>query len=128
KIELNTMFAHKELERQKLIEKTERRHTMQYLIIALSIGFLIMSLITLSLYNVPRWWLKSMSFVSFVVLFEFIILLIDAKLHEIAHGDPYKILGVKVLVIPLLLPLHHWLEKKFADVLLHRDVARFVCK
>lgn len=123
KIELNTIFAHKELDREKELERINRKHNMQYLIITLAIGFLIMTIITLSFYDLPKWWLKSMSFISFVMLFEFIILIIDSKLHDWSHGDPYKILGVKVLIIPLILPLHHWMEKKFVDILLRREVA-----
>ena len=125
KIELNTIFAHKELEREKEIEKTKRKHNMQYLIITLAILFLIMTVITLSFYSLPKWWLKSMSFISFIFLFEFIILIIDTKLHDWSHGDPYKILGVKVLIISLLLPFHHWVEKKFVDLLLRGEVAKF---
>jgi len=125
KIELNTIFAHKELEREKEIEKTRRKHNMQYLIITLAIVFSIMTLVTLSFYNLPKWWLKSMSFMSFILLFEFIILIIDTKLHDWSHGNPYKILGAKVLIIPLLLPVHHWLEKKFVNLLLQGEVAKF---
>ncbi|MBU4538519.1 MAG: hypothetical protein L6264_01885 [Weeksellaceae bacterium] len=125
KIELNTIFAHKELEREKEIEKTNRKHNIQYFIITLGILFFIMTIITLSLYHMPKWWLKSMSFISFIVLFEFIILIIDSKLHDWSHGDPYKILGVKVCIIAVLLPLHHWLEKKFLNLLLRGEVPRF---
>lgn len=125
KIELNTIFAHKELEREKEIEKTRRKHNMQYLIITLAIVFFIMTLVTLSLYNLPKWWLKSMSFMSFILLFEFIILIIDTKLHDWSHGNPYKILGAKALIIPLLLPIHHWLEKKFVNLLLQGEIAIF---
>lgn len=125
KIELNTIFAHKELERQKQIENTRRKHHIQYLIITLAIVFFIMTIITLSLYNMPKWWLKSMSFISFILLFEFIILIIDTKLHDWSHGDPYKILGAKVLIISLLLPFHHWAEKKFVDLLIRGEVSKF---
>lgn len=69
-----------------------------------------------------------MSFISFIVLFEFIILIIDSKLHDWSHGDPYKILGVKVCIIAVLLPLHHWLEKKFLNLLLRGEVPRFFQK
>ncbi|MBU8882814.1 hypothetical protein KSK37_06935 [Kaistella sp. DKR-2] len=128
KIELNTIFAHKELDREKEIEKTNRKHNIQYFVITLGILFFIMTIITLSLYHMPKWWLKSMSFISFIVLFEFIILIIDSKLHDWSHGDPYKILGVKVCIIAVLLPLHHWLEKKFLNLLLRGEVPRFFQK
>lgn len=128
KIELNTIFAHKQLEHDKLIEKANRERNMQYMIITIAIVFLIMTIVTLSFYNLPKWWLKSMSFVSFILLFEFIILLIDHQLHEWTHGNPYQILAVKVLIIPLLLPVHHWLEKKFVSTLLHGDISLFFKK
>ena len=125
KVELNNIFAHKELDREKEIEKLTQKHNMQYLIITLIIIFISMTMITLSFYDLPKWWMKSMSFISFIIFFEFIILLIDNKLHHWAHGDPYKILAVKVVIISMLLPFHHWLEKKFVTLLLQGDVRRF---
>ena len=50
-------------------------------------------------------------------LFEFIVLLLDDQIQEITHGEPWKVLAVKIFIISMLLPLHHWLEKKMLHYL-----------
>jgi hypothetical protein len=66
-----------------------------------------------------------MGFFSFIFLFEFIVLIADHKILEITHGEPWKILLIKIFLIALLLPFHEWLEKKVIEYLLAHKLIDF---
>jgi len=55
-------------------------------------------------------------------LFEFIILLADNRIHEWTHGEPWKVMSFKIILVAMLFPLHHWLEHKVIHYLLTRDM------
>jgi hypothetical protein len=97
--------------------RTQHRHNIQYTAIVLLIGFCFMVLALLGSFRVPRWAITGMGYFSFIFFFEFIILIIDHRLHELTHGEPWKILGIKIIIIAILLPLHHWLEHRVVHYL-----------
>lgn len=104
-----------ENKRKERIAKEEeeamlKRHNWQYMGIVLSIFSLFVLLATLGLFNVPLKWIRALGFISFIFLFEFIILLADTWIHHATHGEPWKVLAIKVVLIAMLLPLHHYLE------------------
>ncbi len=121
-IELTNILAQKELERKKTLEKEEEKHLRQYLIISIFIILIIMSMVVSAFYHVPVWWIKSMGYLSFLMFFEFIILLIDGWLHHITHGAPIWIILAKVVILSALFPLHHWMEKAFVNLLVKNDL------
>ena len=102
-------------ERERL--QTERRHNLQYMGITLLIGLTFTLLIMMGSFKVPRLALRAFNFLSFVFLFEFIILIIDHKVHVVTHGEPWKILAIKIVIIAGLLPLHHYVEERFVHYL-----------
>ena len=101
-------------------EERNRRHNWQYMGIVLSIVTLFILLAALGLFNVPIKWVRALGFISFIFLFEFIILLADNRIHDFTHGEPLKVLGIKVVLIAILLPLHHFLEHKVIHYLTSR--------
>jgi tetratricopeptide (TPR) repeat protein len=103
---------------------TDRRHNWQYMGIIAGIIFLFILLATIGLFNVPVKWVRALGFISFIFLFEFIILLADKWIHHATHGEPLKIIGIKVVLIALLLPLHHFLEHKAIHYLTHKKHER----
>jgi tetratricopeptide (TPR) repeat protein len=103
---------------------TDRRHNWQYMGIIAGIIFLFILLATIGLFNVPIKWIRALGFISFIFLFEFIILLADKWIHHATHGEPLKIIGIKVVLIALLLPLHHFLEHKVIHYLTHKKHER----
>ena len=46
--------------------------------------------------------------------FEFVILILDTSLHKIAHGEPLWIWICKIIIVAILAPFHHYLEKGMA--------------
>jgi hypothetical protein len=125
-IELNNILAQKELEHQKSQDALERKHFTQYLIIILFIILVAMAMVVISFYKIPDWWIKSMGYISFIMFFEFIILLVDHQLHEITHGAPIPILLSKIVLLSFLFPTHHWLEKKFIQLLLNGHIRKYI--
>ena len=92
--------------------QTERRNNLQYMGITGFIVFLFIALAALGKFKVKPWFIKALGFLSFILLFEFIILLIDHQIHALTHGEPLPILLIKIVIIAFLLPFHHWLEHK----------------
>ncbi|MFZ4522181.1 MAG: tetratricopeptide repeat protein [Bacteroidales bacterium] len=108
-------------------QSTARRHYLQYTAITIGILTVFVILIMLGSLRVPEWIIRMLGFFSFIFLFEFIILLADHKIEEITHGEPWKVLLIKIFLIAILLPLHHSIEKKVIAYLLNHkllDISR----
>jgi hypothetical protein len=95
-----------------------RRHYLQYSAILIVIISVFIILLMLGSLKVPEWIIRMLGFFSFILLFEFITLLADQQIHEITHGEPWKILLIKIFLIGILLPIHHWIEKRVVSFLL----------
>ncbi|RYY40017.1 MAG: hypothetical protein EOO08_08160 [Chitinophagaceae bacterium] len=115
------------IERQHA-EEQERQHTLQYMAITVAIAGAFVLLVLLGFFQVSATVIRVLGFFSFIFFFEFLILIADNKIHHWTHGEPLKVLGIKVLLIAALLPLHHWLEHKVVHYLasrkLHEDVGK----
>jgi tetratricopeptide (TPR) repeat protein len=112
-------IENKRTERENNLKK--ERHNLQYMGILAAIIALFIALAAMGKFKVKPWLIRSLGFVSFILLFEFIILLIDHKLHELTHGEPLPILLVKIVLIAMLLPFHHWLEHKVIHYLVKHE-------
>jgi hypothetical protein len=109
-------------------KSTIRRHNLQYTAMTIGILMVFVILIMLGSLKVPEWIIRMLGFFSFIFLFEFIILLADHKIHDITHGEPWKVLLIKIFLIAILLPLHHGIEKRVITYLLNHkllDISRF---
>jgi len=109
-------------------ENTTRRYNLQYSGMIVGILTVFIILIMLGSFRVHEWIIKTLGFFSFIFLFEFIILLADHQIHELTHGEPWKIMIIKIFLIAILLPLHHGIEKRVISYLLHHrliDLSRF---
>lgn len=114
-----------EQQRQERIRREEaaaleRKHTVQYTGIAIGIAVVFVLLVAMGIFRVSETTIKVMGFFSFILLFEFIILIADAKIHHMTHGEPLPVLAIKIVLIAALLPLHHWLEHKVVHYLTSR--------
>jgi tetratricopeptide (TPR) repeat protein len=98
----------------------EHRHYVQYTGIAIGIAIVFLLLVLMGAFKVSEGTIKAMGFFAFILLFEFIILLADTKIHHWTHGEPLPVLGIKIILIAMLLPLHHWLEHKVVSYLASR--------
>ncbi|HEY4147615.1 MAG TPA: tetratricopeptide repeat protein [Chitinophagaceae bacterium] len=101
-------------------EKTEHRHNVQYMGITAGIASLFIVMVMMGFFVVSPRTIRALGFFSFIFLFEFVILLADKQIHEWTHGEPWKILFIKIGLAAILLPLHHWLEHKVIHYLTTR--------
>ncbi|MCX6249428.1 MAG: hypothetical protein NTX61_01630 [Bacteroidetes bacterium] len=104
-----------ELEKQL----TLRRHYLQYTAITIIMIGVFIVLLMLGSLKVPEWIIKMLGFFSFIFLFEFIILISDNKINVITHEEPWKIILIKIFLIAILLPMHHWIERRVIAFLLN---------
>ncbi|HZE84204.1 MAG TPA: tetratricopeptide repeat protein [Puia sp.] len=101
-------------------ESTLRRHNIQYMGLTAGLAALFVALVALGFFVVSPRIIRALGFFSFIFLFEFIILLADKQIHELTHGEPWKILLIKIFLAAVLLPLHHWVEHKVIHYLTSR--------
>ncbi|GAA4320201.1 tetratricopeptide repeat protein [Flaviaesturariibacter amylovorans] len=116
-----------EQQRQARLDKEkaaalERKHTLQYMGITVAIGAVFVLLVLLGFLQVSAGVIKVLGFFSFIFLFEFLILIADNKIHHATHGEPLKVLAIKIVLIAALLPLHHWLEHKVVHYIASRKL------
>lgn len=102
-----------------------RKHNIQYSLILLILLATFMLLLLLGSVRVSARLIHFTGFFSFIFLFEFIILIADHYIHDITHGEPLKIMGIKIILIGILLPLHHYVEKKATHFLIHKKLLSF---
>jgi hypothetical protein len=105
--------------------ETLRSHNIQYMAITIIIITLFVLLMMLGSLKVPEWSIKMLGFFSFILFFEFIILIADHKIYEITANEPWKILLIKIGLIAFLLPFHHWIEKQVIQYLINHKLIDF---
>jgi tetratricopeptide (TPR) repeat protein len=101
-----------EQEKKQREDEIRRRDNLEYLGITAAIATLFIILIVLGVFRISVAAIRALGFFAFIFLFEFIILLLDKQIHEITHGEPWKVLAIKIVLIAMLLPLHHYLEHR----------------
>lgn len=117
-IEIESLTKMKQLEQEKEELQMNRKSNVQVMIIVAAILFSLIILVLLSNYKIPSSVIKGFGYITFVMFFEFIILILDTKIHHWAHGMPLKIIAVKVVLIAILLPVHHATEHRVVHYLL----------
>ena len=111
-LEIDNENRRKEREAKQKEAELTRSHNIQYMGMVVAIAIIFILLVMAGLFRVSKTSIKIMGFFAFIFLFEFIILLADHQIHNWTHGEPWKIMAIKILLIAMLLPLHHWLEEK----------------
>lgn len=121
-VEIDKENRQKEKKTQEAAERIRKRHNVQYLGITAAIGTIFILLVAAGLFSVSRNTVRIIGFFAFIFLFEFIILLADNQIHHWTHGEPWKVMAIKILLIALLLPLHHYLEHKVIHYLNQKNL------
>jgi tetratricopeptide (TPR) repeat protein len=123
-MEIDHETREQEMMAEKHRHETERRHYLQYMAMVIAILTTFIILIMLGSLRVSEWIIRMLGFFSFIFLFEFIILLADHKIHELTHGEPWKIMLIKIFLIAILLPMHHSIEKRVITYLLSHQLIK----
>jgi tetratricopeptide (TPR) repeat protein len=123
--ELQNLQVKSDNERQERLareeeKRVEHRHNVQYMGFTIGLVVLFIVLVMLGWFAVSAGVIRALGFLSFIFLFEFIILLADKSIAHLTHEEPWKVLGIKIALAAILVPLHHWLEHKVIHYLSHR--------
>jgi hypothetical protein len=122
-IDAENKRAEREAETKKV--KLRKKHDLQYMGITAGILGVFIALAALGRLKVKPWLIRGLGFLSFILLFEFLILLVDKQIHDLTHGDVLQIFLIKIVLIAILMPFHHWLEHKVVHYLMrHREAAK----
>lgn len=114
----------KEIERQKFLEEqrilreTEeinRRNSIQYSAIFIIVAVLFILSFYLGRLQISIKLAKSLIFLTFLIAFEFILVILDPLIQSITANVPLFILGVNCLLALVISPVHSYLEEKIRD-------------
>jgi tetratricopeptide (TPR) repeat protein len=105
---------------QKAKEIAMRRDRLQYSLISGIVIFLLIGMVILGLLRVPQKIAFATVFLALLVVFEFILVLIDPYTEPIAQGQPAFKFLINLGLALLLTPVHHVLEQ-----FVHRRLIRF---
>lgn len=117
----NEILLSSKMEERRL-EKALSKKNDQYFIAFLSVVFLFLILLVISSTKFPKIAIRGLAYISFILLFEFIILGADDKIHRITHGNTLGILGIKIVLVGIILPFHHWVENKVLQYLYNHRI------
>lgn len=123
-LEIDNENRRKERDAKLQEEKIRRNHNLQYMAITLAITGIFILLGAAGVFKISKAYISTLSFFAFIFLFEFIILLADNKIHHLTHGEPWKVLAIKIGLIAILSPLHHKLEEKVIHYLTTKELMR----
>jgi hypothetical protein len=121
-MELENEETMREQRMEQARDELRRRNNIQYTAITIIIASAFILLVLLGGLNVSPTIIRMVGFLCFILFFEFLILLFDTWIHHLTHGEPWKILGIKILLMCGLLPLHHIIEKRVTHFLIHHDI------
>jgi tetratricopeptide (TPR) repeat protein len=121
-LEVENENKRKEREALQAEEATRTRHNIQYMGITVAIACVFILLTMFGIFRVSSTTIRILGFFAFIFLFEFIILLADHQIHHLTHGEPWMIMAIKIVLISILLPLHHFLEEKVIHYLTSRKM------
>jgi tetratricopeptide (TPR) repeat protein len=112
KLEVDNDNRRREREAREEGLSREHRHNVQYMGFTVGLVVLFIALVMMGWLAVPPSVIRALGFLSFIFLFEFIILLADKQIQGWTHEEPWKVLLIKIGLAAILVPLHHWLEHK----------------
>ena len=115
-----------ENENRRMEAETRASHNIQYMGITAGLASVFILLVLLGVFSSSTAIIRGLSFFAFIFFFEFLILLFDNLIHDLTHGEPWKILSIKIVLIAILLPLHHYVEHKVSNHLLKRKKITFL--
>ncbi len=106
------------------LQHLQRKYNLQYMLITIIVATAFVIMLMIGMFKVSTFTIRLMGFLSLIFLFEFIILILDTRIHHMTHGEPWKVWLIKIGIISILLPVHHFLEHKLIHYLLSRHLIK----
>ena len=123
--EVGKTEAQYELEMQKLQQRQKekeaavavalalnRRNKLEYSGMFIGIFILFSVIFFVGKFNLPVWAVELSAFIPFLILFEFILVLLDPTIEKFSGGEPFFKLVINVSLAVIIFPLHGFLEKR----------------
>ena len=101
-------------------EKISRRNNIQYLTISMILLFLGFIMMLNGKIQMPEWLARSLVFVTFILLFEFILVVIDPITDDYSEGEPLVKLSINLVIAFILYPMHQFFSRKVTTRLIKR--------
>jgi tetratricopeptide (TPR) repeat protein len=120
KLEVDNDSRRRERQAREDEQAREHRHNVQYMGFTVGLVALFIALVMMGWLAVSPAVIRALGFLSFIFLFEFIILLTDKQIAQLTNDEPWKVLLIKIVLAAILLPLHHWSEHKVIHFLSSR--------
>ena len=111
-----------EMDRIETATKLARKNNLQLMAITICISIFFILMIFIGMFEVSKTVIKIIGYFAFISLFEFIILLLDHPIVDFTNGEPLKIWLCKILLIALLVPIQHFMEKRVIAYLQSREL------
>ena len=120
RLEANYEFEKAEVERNKLEEEhrvalvkvQQRRDNLQYSAILIIIIILFTGMFLIARLNIPIKLAEGIVFFSFLLFFEFTLVLLDPYIEVYSSGAPAIKLAFNAVLAALIFPMHSFFEKK----------------
>ncbi|OFY63733.1 MAG: hypothetical protein A3H98_06570 [Bacteroidetes bacterium RIFCSPLOWO2_02_FULL_36_8] len=96
---------------RKLAVKLNRRNNLQYSAILLGIFALFVIVFFVVRFKLPHWTTELVVFIPFLILFEFVLVLLDPYIEQITKGEPLWKLLANASLAAVIFPLHQFFEK-----------------
>jgi NADH:ubiquinone oxidoreductase subunit 3 (subunit A) len=117
-----TTYEQTKADNERDEKERRRRNNYQYTGITVLLVVVFIALAMMGFIRVSTTVIRILGFFSFILLFEFIVLIADNYIHAVTHGEPWKVLTIKIGLAAILVPLHHLLEKKAIKYLMRRQI------
>lgn len=121
-MEIENVARQQQRDEELAQEELRREYNLQYMLITIIVATVFVLMIMIGAFKVSTFTIRLMGFFSLIFLFEFIILFLDKWIHGITHGEPWKSWLIKIGIISILLPVHHYMEHKLIHYLLSRHL------
>jgi len=113
----------KRLEEEKARERAKAisyRNNMQYLSIAVLILLLGVIMMLNGKIQMSEWVARGLVFITFILFFEFILVVIDPITDEYSEGEPFIKLGINLILAFVLYPMHQFFNRKVTRTIIKR--------
>lgn len=123
-MEIEAVALQQQREEEQAKDDLRRKYNLQYMLITIIVATVFVLMIMVGAFRVSAFTIRAMGFFSLIFLFEFIILILEKWIHGITHGEPWKSWLIKIGIISILLPIHHYVEHRLIHYLLSRHLLK----
>ncbi|MFY0674147.1 MAG: tetratricopeptide repeat protein [Bacteroidia bacterium] len=108
-----------EIELEKLEKRRIRKNKIQYSFVIIIVLLLAGAISALTKFRVGPKWASGLIFIFFILLFEFLLVILDPWVDSVSHGEVGYKIAINTLIAVILFGIHHISEKRLKSVLIN---------